>query len=153
MTLTLETLNQARQQADRRQRAGVINRYLGWIILPMVLAAVIAYYMPGGGTGVNNEVSKVLQFIFIPLMAVHIGLSVYVFGLVRPARTLRVFHVWFGYAYMLLVLASQSNHTIEPWHTIFTAAMFACLAVHIAIGIYYATRRREARVERTPVAY
>ena len=153
MTITLETLGQERIKAARRQRAGVINRALGWIILPMVIAAVVLHYMPNGETGTLNEIVKILQFTFVPLMFVHVALSVYVFGLVRPARTLRVFHVWFGYGYMFLVLASQLNHTIEPWHIIATIAMFACLGIHVGIGVFYATRRRQARVERTPIAH
>ena len=151
MTLTLETLGQERLKAAKRQRAGVLNRYLGWAILPMVVAAVILHYAGGDGSD-YNAVAAVLQFIFVPLMFVHVGLSYYVFGLVRPARTLRVFHVWFGYAYMFLVLGSQTTHDIEPIHTILTIAMFTCLTVHVAIGVYYAARRREARVERTPLA-
>ena len=152
MTITLETLGQARIKAARRQRAGVINRYLGWFILPLVIAAVVFHYVPGGRHGTYNDLVKYLQFTFVPLMLIHVGLSLYVFGLVRPARTLRVFHVWFGYAYLFLVLAAQTTFNVEPWHAILSAAMFMCLAVHVGIGIYYAARRREARVERTPAA-
>ena len=93
-----------------------------------------------------------LQLVFVPLVFVHLALSVYVFGFVRPARTLRVFHIYFGYAYLFLILASQTTHGENPQHVIFTVAMFICLAIHVGIGIFYAVRRREARVERTPAA-
>jgi hypothetical protein len=153
MTLTLETLGEARAKAARRQRVGVINRYLGWFILPLVIAAVAVHYSPGGLHGTKHDWVIGLQLVFVPLVFVHLGLSLYVFGLVRPARTLRVFHIYFGYAYIFLVLASQTTHGENPQHVILTVTMFACLAVHVGIGIFYAMRRREARVERTPLAH
>lgn len=150
MTVTLETLGEARTKAARRQRVGVVNRYLGWFILPLVIAAVAIHYSPGGLHGTRHATVIWLQIVFVPLVFVHLAMSVYVFGLVRPTRTLRVFHIYFGYAYVLFILASQTTHGENPQHVVFTVAMFACLAVHVGIGIYYATRRREARVDRMP---
>ncbi len=124
-----------------RQRAGAWNRRLGWILLPIVLTAVTMHYL-GAQTGTANTVVLVLQFTFVPLWAVHTALSVYVFGWVRPALTLRVFHIWFGYAYIGLVLLSQTTFGVEPLHAIATVAMFAALATHVGIGIYYARWRR-----------
>jgi len=146
MALTLETLDQARVKAARRQRAGVVNRRLGWLILPAVIAAITLHYLPGGHAGGFNEAVKILQLVFVPVMLVHVALSVYVFGFVPPARTLRVFHVWFGYAYLILVLAAQTTFQVEPLHAILSVAMFTCLSVHVGIGVFYAVRRRGARV-------
>jgi len=132
----------ARQRsAAKRQLAGAWNRRLGWILLPIVLTAVTMHYL-GAQTGTANTVVLALQFTFVPLWAVHTALSVYVFGWVRPALTLRVFHIWFGYAYIGLVLLSQTTFGIEPLHAIATVAMFAALATHVGIGIYYARWRR-----------
>jgi hypothetical protein len=149
VALTLEELGRSQVRSSRRQRIGVLNRRLGWAILPLVITAVSLHYIPDGDTGWHNTVVRVLQFTFVPLMLVHVALSVYVFGLLKPLRTLRVFHVWFGYGYMFLVLASQTTFGIEPLHLILTTAMFACLAAHVGIGVYYASRRHQAHIGRT----
>jgi hypothetical protein len=129
--------------AERRQRVGVFNRRLGWTILPLVLLAVSLHYLPlPGDEDLRNHLVWAIQWVFVPLVFVHLVLSWYVFGPVRPARTLRVFHVWFGYAYILFILASQTTHGRGTLHAVFTVAMFACLAVHVGIGVYYARRRR-----------
>lgn len=126
--------------AERRQRVGVFNRRLGWAILPLVLLAVALNYLPGGES--RDELVGGIQVVFVPLVFVHLVLSWYVFGPVRPARTLRVFHVWFGYAYIIFILASQTTHGRGLLHAVFTVAMFACMAVHVGIGVHYARRRR-----------
>jgi fatty acid desaturase len=94
---------------NRRRRCGVINRRLGWVVLPIVVTASVLHYGLGFDQGALNDVVLVLQLVFVPLVAVHAALSFYVFGWVPPSRTLRVFHVWFGYAYAVLVLASQTS--------------------------------------------
>ena len=150
MTLTLETLGETRVKTARRQRAGVVNRYLGWFILPLVIAAVAIHYSPNGLEGTKHAWVIGLQLVFVPLVFVHVALSLYVFGMIRPARTLRVFHIYFGYAYMFLVLASQTTHGENPQHIVLTVAMFTCLTIHVGIGIFYAMRRRRARVGADP---
>ena len=45
-----------------------------------------------------------IWLIIIILLFVHAGLSFYVFGRVPFRRTLRVFHIYFGYALLVLVL-------------------------------------------------
>ena len=138
------------QQLARRQRAGRFNRKLGYVSLPLLVATSVIYYIPGSTAHI---VSAVCQIVFLPMFFVHVALSFYVFGLVRPRRTLRVFHIYFGYAYLFLILASQTTHGENPQHVILTVAMFVCLAIHVGIGVFYAIRRRAARVERTPVAH
>ena len=46
------------------------------------------------------------------------------FGLVRPRRTLKVFHIYFGYALGVVIWASQTNLDNEPLHTYLTILMF-----------------------------
>lgn len=132
-------------RAARRQRIGAINRRIGWVMLPLIVTACAIHYGPGGEFGTRNSMVVALQWVYAPLTLLHAGLSFYVFGWVPPARTLLVFHIWFGYAYLLLVLASPATFGIEPLHGLLTMAMFTCLAVHVGIGIRFARRRRLAR--------
>ena len=142
MTTVSTAAEVAVRHAERRQRVGVVNRRLGWAILPMVLLAVALHYLPLPNEDLRNHVVWAIQWVFVPLVFVHLVLSWYVFGWVRPARTLRVFHVWFGYAYIIFILASQTTHGRGMLHAVFTVAMFSCLAVHVGIGVHYALRRR-----------
>jgi hypothetical protein len=125
----------------RRQRIGVLTRRLGWALIPFVVVAVGLHYS-GGDEGTLNDVVLVLQWIYSPLALVHAVASAYVYGWIPPARTLRVFHIWFGYGYLVLLLASQTTFGLEPLHAILTSLMFTCLAVHIGIGAVFARRRR-----------
>jgi hypothetical protein len=138
----------ALKRACRRQRAGVFNRRLGWFILPLVIVASAIHWGPGGYHGTRNLVVIGIQLVYAPLAVVHAGLSVYVFGWVPWRRTLRVFHIWFGYFYVLFMLASQTSFGLTSVHRFLTIAMFASLAVHVAIGARMAWRRRLASAER-----
>ena len=81
----------------------------------------------------------------VALNTTHLALSVYVFGLVRPRRTLKVFHIYFGYALGVVIWASQTNLDNEPLHTYLTILMFAGIAGHLVLGMRYAARRRAAQ--------
>src|SRR6478736_9753284 len=126
----------------RRQRAGVISRRVGWVLLPTMIAATAVHYAGGEGYGV---IAALLVVAVVALNTIHIGLSFYVFGLVRPRRTLKVFHIYFGYALGVLIWASQTNLHREPMHTYLTVLMFLGIAVHLALATRYAARRRAAQ--------
>jgi hypothetical protein len=125
----------------RRQRAGRISRALGWVTLPLLVVGNTLYYVPNEPAYVT---SVILQVVFVSLMLVHAGLSLYVFGFVRPARTLRVFHIYFGYATFVIVFASQLTIGMNPLHLVLNGLMYAALAGHVAIGVRYWLARRRA---------
>lgn len=127
---------------ERRRRVGVINRRLGWVVLPIVVIASALHFGAGFTAGAGNEVVLVLQWVFVPLVLVHAAMSFYVFGWVRPSRSLRVFHVWFGYAYVLLIVGSNATWSLPALHGILTLGMYLALAAHVGIGVHYARRRR-----------
>jgi hypothetical protein len=131
-------------QLARRQRAGRFNRKLGYVSLPLLVATSVIYYIPGSTA---HLVSAVCQIIFLPMFFVHVALSFYVFGLVRPRRTLRVFHIYFGYATFFIVFASQMTIHYGGWvHGSLTALMYLAIAVHIGIGLRYGMARRSTEV-------
>ena len=124
----------------RRQRAGAVNRRIGWVLLPVMIAATAVHYLRDG----SSTVAAVLVVLVVGLNTCHLALSVYVFGLVRPRRTLKVFHIYFGYALGVVIWASQTNLDNEPLHTYLTILMFAGIAIHLVLAARYATRRRVA---------
>ena len=125
----------------RRQRAGAISRRVGWVLLPTMVAATAVHY---AGSEDDGFWGVVLVAMVVVLNTVHIGLSFYVFGLVRPRRTLKVFHIYFGYALGVVIWASQTNLDREPLHTYLTVVMFLGIGVHLLLGARYAARRRAA---------
>jgi hypothetical protein len=130
----------------RRQKAGRINRALGYVSLPMLIVLTIAYYVHQEDGDTAHDVSTWTQIAFLPLFFVHVALSFYVFGLVRPRRTLRVFHIYVGYVTLVLVMVSQTTFGNEPLHTTLTVLMYAVIAVHIAIALRYGVTRRGTEV-------
>ncbi len=125
----------------RRQRAGAVNRRVGWVLLPVMIAATAVHYLPGD----RGLLAGVLVVLVVVLNTTHLALSVYVFGFVRPRRTLKVFHIYFGYALGVVIWASQTNLRNEPLHTYLTIGMFAGIAVHLVLATRYAARRRAAQ--------
>jgi uncharacterized membrane-anchored protein len=128
---------------QRRQRAGAWNRALGWFMLPFLLIGTGVYHLIPGTD--YDWISTVTQYVYVPVMFVHAALSYYVFGLVRPARTLRVFHIYFGYATFVIVMVAQVALTlgIDGAHVLLSATMYIALLGHIVIGLrYYLVRRR-----------
>lgn len=125
----------------RRQRAGAINRRVGWVLLPVMVAATAVHYLVDG----RATLAAVLVALVVGLNTVHLALSIYVFGFVRPRRTLKVFHIYFGYALGVVIWASQTNLDNEPLHTYLTVLMWAGIAVHLVLASRYAARRRAAQ--------
>ena len=78
----------------------------------------------------------------------HVLLTMYVFGWVRPRRTLRVFHIYFGYVTFVLVMVSQTTFGNEPLHTTTTVLMYLAIALHITIGLRYGVTRHTTEVPR-----
>lgn len=124
----------------RRQRAGAVNRRIGWVLLPVMVAATAVHYLPGDRT----PLAAGLVVLVVGLNTAHLALSVFVFGLVRPRRTLKVFHIYFGYALGVVIWVSQTNLDNEPLHTWTTILMFVGIGVHLVLGARYAARRRTA---------
>ena len=125
----------------RRQRAGAINRRVGWVLLPVMVAATTMHYLPAG----DSRVAALLVVCVVVLNTSHLALSVYVFGFVRPRRTLKVFHIYFGYALGIVIWASQTNLDNEPLHTYLTILMALGIVGHLVLAARYAARRRAAQ--------
>lgn len=124
----------------RRQRAGVVSRRVGWLLLPFVLASTTLYYAVGDGL----LVTWIATIGVISLSTLHTVLSFYVYGIVRPRMTVRVLHVYLGYALFVLVVVSQTNLEHEPLHTVLTALMYAAIVGHVVLAARVSLQRRSA---------
>ena len=126
----------------RRQRAGVLGRRVGWVLLPLVVLSTLAHY--AGGAAIEPWVPALVAAVAV-LNTVHLALAVYVFGLVAPRRSLKVLHIYLGYLLGALIWASQTNLDREPLHTWLTVVMFAAIGAHLVLAARYAAQRRVAQ--------
>lgn len=143
-------------RVHRRQKVGRFNRVLGYLVLPLLVVSTAIYY----AVGTDSFVQDITHTVLLPLFFLHVALSFYVFGLVRPRRTLRVFHIYFGYLTFFLVMFSQSGDVIRFvfWtddddlvsrlRFVFTVLMYVAIAIHIGIGARYGVTRRATDVPR-----
>ena len=132
----------------RRQRVGRFNRVLGYVVLPLLVLATAAYYLGA----VDDQVQDVTHAALLPLFFLHVALSFYVYGVVRPRRTLRVFHIYFGYVTFVVVMLSQAGFTHGHARAFWTVLMYVTIAVHIVIGLRYGVARRRPEVAQRHVA-
>lgn len=130
----------------RRQRAGQWNRAIGWLTLPVLLLATGMYHGFSDDGGAIRGVATGLSALLIVLTFLHAGLSFYVFGYVRPQRSLRVFHVYFGYLTFILVMLSQSTISgPATFHFVTSVLMYVAITLHAVIGVRYQVIRRRAQ--------
>jgi hypothetical protein len=129
----------------RRQRAGQSNRVIGWILLPELIITTIVFHTARSGTS-WGYVADALSILLIILTFAHAFLSFYVFGAVRPRRTMRVFHIYFGYLTFLLVMLSQSTITGPAvFHIVTSVLMYIAIIIHTVIGVRYQVIRSRAQ--------
>ncbi len=125
----------------RRQRAGVAGRRVGWVLLPLVVVSTGLHQVGWGERALSNALVAAVAV----LNTVHLGLAAYVFGLVRPRRTLKVFHIYLGYALGVVIWASQTTLGREPLHTWLTVLMAVGIGAHLVLAARHAARRRAAQ--------
>jgi hypothetical protein len=145
-------LRPARAGADvpatmrRRQKAGQWNRAIGWLMLPVLILATTTYHGFSDESGAIRAFAGVMSFLLVVLTFLHAGLSFYVFGYVRPQRSLRVFHIYFGYLTFILVMVSQSTISgPDRFHFVASAFMYIAIGLHTVIGVRYQVIRSRAQ--------
>lgn len=144
------TLVAAQPRTTRRQRAGVLNRRIGWMTVPVIGASSILHNTTNGDASRFNDLITTLNWVGIPMTLVHVALAIYVFGFFRPQPTLRVLHIWFSYLYLAFMVAAIASFRIEPLHTYLVLGMYLCLIVHVLMSMYFGWRRTGARAGNAP---
>lgn len=132
----------ADEQRGRKRRLAVGNRYMAWIMAPVLLIGTLAYYREPLGLGFLNEtIDSLFNNAFIILFFVHATASFYFYGVPRPRLNIRVAHVYVGYGVFLFTLVSQSVIGMEPLHIITYVINWVFIGAHLALSTRFMLKR------------
>ena len=118
-------------------------------MLPLLLLGTAIYYVRRnelGGVLDSRELEVTAHAMLLPVFFVHVILTGYVYGLIRPRRTLRVFHIYLGYLTFVVTMLSQAGITHGTARDLWTVLMYVTIVAHIAIGVRYGVARHGAAV-------
>lgn len=136
------------RKAAKKRAVMLANRRLGWVTFPMLIVSTLLAYLDDRVT-IADWLVTYSSIIFTLMFLIHSFLSVYLFGFPRPARVLRVVHIYIGYAVLVFTLAAQGVIGTEPLHTVLLVPMWTMIGAHVALGVRFAWRRRQ-RVSAEP---
>ncbi len=131
-----------------RQQLASINRWLGWIAVPITFLAFYTRYVDNWGPKAIQDVTKNSLYTWINILVgilplVHAVISLFVFGIPRFARTQpKIVHIWIGYIVLLVILVSQSLAGTGIVYDVATIAMYLIIAVHTVLGFRFMLARR-----------
>ena len=134
-------------RAAFKSKVAKINRYMAWVNLPLLLIGsfMIHAWKDGVAGASARSTGGALQGIFIILFFIHTLMSAYLYGIPKPARNVRVFHVYLGYAVFLFVMSSQVFLKTEPLHTLLYFLQWVTISFHIALSTRFAFKRMGKR--------
>lgn len=132
----------ADQQRGRKRRLAVGNRYMAWVMAPILLVGTLAYYRAELGIGFLNEtIDGTANSLFIILFFIHAVASFYFYGVPRPRLNIRVVHVYIGYGVFLFTMVSQSVIGMEPLHMITYVINWLFIGAHLALSTRFMLKR------------
>lgn len=133
----------AEEQRGRKRRLAVANRWMAWVMAPVLLVGTLAYYRDAIGLGgiLNEAIDQGFNNLFIMLFFVHATASFYFYGVPRPRMSIRVFHVYIGYAVFLFTMVSQSLLGVEPIHIITYVVNWVFIVAHLALSLRFMVKR------------
>ena len=134
-------------RAEFKGRIARINRWMAWINLPLLLIGSLMIHAWKDGIAPNSwkGIGGGLQGVFIILFFIHTLMSAYLFGIPRPARNVRVMHIYIGYAVFVFVMGSQVFLKTEPIHTILYFMQWVTISFHVALSTRFALQRSRKR--------
>ncbi|MGA3561493.1 hypothetical protein [Melissospora conviva] len=154
--------------SSTRVRRAVVSRraqQVGWIAWPVFFFGSLMTFIPMFGTmdpadklpvsALQYDVASASQGAWLVLMVLHAHFAISVFGLAKSGSRLRKFHVWFGYANLLLCFGGQLLFIFPQTATLgshATTLVFVTITVHVILGAIFAVRRRGSRKKPNPRA-
>ena len=123
---------------SRKQKIVRWNRMSAWIVLPFMVIGQILYMIPS-----TQTIGSYMQIIWLLFWFIHAVLSFYLYALPKPKANLRVFHIYLGYATFVFTMISQSLFGMDDIKRIFDILMWASIAVHVALAVYYYNQRKQ----------
>jgi hypothetical protein len=129
-------------RALRKKMVAVWNRRLAWITLLVLIVMNVStyadYFKWINGLKITSIVSSIL---FVVLLLVHSGFSVYLFGFPKFKWQIRVVHIYIGYLLFFFTFVSQSIIGIEPYHIIAYTLNWIFVVAHVTLSIRFAIKR------------
>ena len=148
----------------RVRRAVVSQRaqQVGWVAWPVFFFGSLLTFIPMFGTmdpadklpvsALQYDVASASQGAWLVLMVLHAHFAISVFGLAKSGSRLRKFHVWFGYANLLLCFGGQLLFIFPQTAALgsqATTLVFVTITVHVILGTIFTVRRRGSRRKRS----
>jgi hypothetical protein len=131
----------AEQIRGRKRKVAVVNRWMAWIMFPILVIGTVAYYKNGLGLpNIANWISPVFNNTFILMFFVHAAASFYLYGIPKPKGNIRVIHVYIGYGVFLFTMISQSFRS-EPLHLITYLINWVFIVAHLALSLRFMLKR------------
>lgn len=154
------------EASTQRVRKAIVSKraqQIGWIAWPVFFIGSMMTFIPMFGTmdadddlpvsALQYDVASASQGAWLVLMVLHAHFAISVFGLARNGSRLRKFHVWFGYANLVLCFGGQLLFIFPQTATLGSRAtelVFVTITVHVILGAVFAVRRRRSRKKRAP---
>lgn len=120
------------------------NRWLGWITVPVVVAAFATRYIWDWREGDMRGLYITIQTLVGILPLVHFALSLFLFGFPRGGNAAKTRHVYIGYGVFLAIMISQSLIGTGIVYDITTWAMYLLIVVHVVLGYRHAQARQKS---------
>lgn len=129
-----------------RQQLASINRWIGWISVPITFLAFYTRYVDNWKAVADG--TKASLYIWINILVgvlplVHAVISLFIFGIPRFASTQpKIVHIWIGYIVLLVILVSQSLAGTGVVYDVFTILMYLTILGHTVLGVRFMLARR-----------
>ena len=131
-----------KEKAKRKKTVAIWNRRLAWITLPMLLISTFCVYAAQWEWYPSLlTLGIITSLIFIVLLFLHSGCSVYLFGFPKFSWKIRILHIYIGYGIFVFTMISQSIIGFEPYHNITYAIMWALIIVHVSLSTRFMLKR------------
>jgi hypothetical protein len=128
-----------------RQSIARINRWLGWISVPITFLAFYTRYVENWRLSADPTQQAVYLWVNIlvgVLPLVHAAITLFLFGIPRYSSNPKIVHIWIGYLVLLVILVSQSLAGTGIVYDIATILMYLTIVAHTILGFKYAMARR-----------
>jgi hypothetical protein len=139
---------------NRKKQIAVWNRRLAWVTLVVLIVMNVSvyadYYKLVDWLKTTGIISSIL---FILLLFIHAGFSVYLFGFPKFKWQIRVVHIYIGYLVFIFTMLSQSIPFPQPYRLILFTLMWISIVAHVALSIRFAIKRNIKKQPETSLAF
>lgn len=139
---------QRQAEADRKGRMRKANLIVGWFTLAGVILATLEEV--AGAPATLGTIGKSVYFIGVFL---HFFAGLYLYGVPVFKPNLRVVHMYAGFAVFLVTLVNRTVVNNAALASATWMIMWAPLAIHIALGVWFAVQRATGRAVNRPLTF